>query len=207
MKISYAITVCNEEKEIKQLIDFLLRHKRSEDEICVLVDKPKAGLFLLDVLYKYSSNDHILLKESAFQGNFSEWKNELNRMCKGDYIFNIDADEVPDDSILANISTITASNADLVFIPRVNTVVGITQEHIEKWKWHKNEKGYINFPDYQGRLYKNDSNIKWVGKVHERIEGHLTYTSLPKNDPPYFCLHHVKGIDRQEQQNELYEQL
>ena len=38
MKISYAITVCNEFVEIQNLINFLLKHKRTEDEIIVLYD-------------------------------------------------------------------------------------------------------------------------------------------------------------------------
>ena len=38
MKISYAITVCNEFVEIQKLIPFLLKHKRYEDEIVVLYD-------------------------------------------------------------------------------------------------------------------------------------------------------------------------
>ncbi len=34
MKISYAITVCNENDEAVRLIDFLHKNKRPEDEIC-----------------------------------------------------------------------------------------------------------------------------------------------------------------------------
>jgi hypothetical protein len=38
MKISYAITVCNELEEIKHLVSFLLLHKREEDEVIILED-------------------------------------------------------------------------------------------------------------------------------------------------------------------------
>ena len=41
MKISYAITVCNELEEVKRLINFLLSNKRKEDEIVILVDISK----------------------------------------------------------------------------------------------------------------------------------------------------------------------
>jgi succinylglutamate desuccinylase len=92
MKISYAITVCNELEEISRLLNFLHQHKRTEDEICVLLDKPKSSQELLDELYYWSSKDVITLKESAFQGHFADWKNELTAMCSGDYIFQIDAD-------------------------------------------------------------------------------------------------------------------
>ena len=206
MMISYAITVCNEEKEIKQLLDFLLKHKRQEDEICVLLDKPKANLFLLDMLYKYSSNDHILLKESAFQGDFSEWKNELNRMCKGDYLFNIDADELPDEHLIQYLpDVLKENNVDLIRVPRINTVTGITQEHILKWGWNINDEGYVNFPDYQSRIYRNSPDIKWVGKVHEYISGYKTIAQLPSIF--YYSLYHPKTIEKQEQQNSLYNTL
>jgi len=67
MKISYAITVCNELEEISRLLNFLHQHKRPEDEICVLLDKPKASQQLMDELYYWSSKDVIILKESTFQ--------------------------------------------------------------------------------------------------------------------------------------------
>ena len=157
--ISYAITVCNEEKEIKQLLDFLLKHKRQEDEICVLLDKPKANLFLLDMLYKYSSNDHILLKESAFQGDFSEWKNELNRMCKGDYIVNLDADEIPDEHLIQHLFDILeTNNVDLIRVPRINTVTGITKEHIDRWGWNISKlDGFIREIELDRSQYLNHS--------------------------------------------------
>jgi len=44
MKISYAITVCNELKEITILLNFLLDNRRPEDEIVVLFDKGKVLL-------------------------------------------------------------------------------------------------------------------------------------------------------------------
>ena len=38
MKISYAITVCNEHKEIERLLTFLFEHKRQEDQVVVQMD-------------------------------------------------------------------------------------------------------------------------------------------------------------------------
>ena len=39
MKISYAITVCNEFLEIQRLVNFLLKHKRMQDNIVILYDE------------------------------------------------------------------------------------------------------------------------------------------------------------------------
>jgi hypothetical protein len=206
MKISYAITVCDEIEEIKRLIPFLLEHKREEDEIVVLLDKPKASQELLDTLYVWSSADYITLKESVFQNNFANWKNELNQMCSGDFIMNIDADEIPNEILIHSLPEIIENNDfDICMVPRVNTVENITEEHIKKWGWRVNEHGWINWPDKQWRLYKNTPEIKWEGKVHERLIGFNTYTTLPEDER--FALYHHKTIDRQEKQNEFYGKL
>jgi hypothetical protein len=93
---------------------------------------------------------------------------------------------------------------DLYYVPRINTVDGLTQEHIQKWGWRV-ENGRINYPDYQSRLYRNNSSIRWEGKVHEQIKGFKHYTLLPQIDE--LSLWHHKTIDKQEKQNNYYETL
>jgi len=206
MKISYGITCCNELEEIQRLIPFLHKHKRPEDEICVLLDKPKASPLLLDQLYRYSSANWILLKESAFQNHFADWKNELTQMCSGDFIFQIDADEIPHEYLIKNLHEIISLNdSEVILVPRVNTVEGLTQEHIQKWGWNVNKEGWVNWPDYQWRIYKNDPKIKWINKVHERLDGFTKYGSLPAQEE--FALYHPKDIKRQEKQNNYYNTL
>ena len=205
MKISYAITVCNELEEIKRLIPFLLEYKRPEDEICVLLDKSKASHVLIDELYRYSSANWIILKESTFQGHFADWKNELTRMCSGDYIFQIDADEIPNDNLIENLPAILENNVDVVLVPRVNTVQGITPQHIQAWGWKQNDKGWIQWPDFQWRIYKNDPEVKWKNKLHEVLDGYKTYSNLPEMEE--YALYHPKTIEKQEKQNNFYSKL
>jgi hypothetical protein len=207
MKISYAITVCNELEEIKHLVSFLSQHKRPEDEICVLLDKPKASQELLYNLYIWSSENVILLKESTFQGHFADWKNELTAMCSGDYIFQIDADEYPHPEFIENLPAVLEHNSavELYAVPRVNTVEGLTPEHIQKWKWQVNDDGWVNWPDFQTRIYKNSPDIKWENKVHERLQGHKEFAYLPMSEE--YALFHPKSIDRQEKQNNYYNTL
>jgi hypothetical protein len=207
MKISYAITVCNELEEIKRLISFLHQHKRPEDEICVLLDKPKASPELLYQLSVYSSEGFIILTESEFKGHFADWKNKLTSLCSGDYIFQIDADELPNKYLIESLPEIleTNSEVEVYVVPRVNTVEGLTPEHITKWGWHVNENGWVNWPDYQWRIYKNTPDIKWKNKVHEVIEGYKTMAQLPTYED--LALYHPKTIDRQERQNNYYNTL
>ena len=209
MKISYAITVCDEFLEIQKLLSLLLNNKRQQDEIVVLVDlsKNKPTSELLSYLHELSSENYIKLVEDNFKGHFADWKNLLTKLCNGDYIFQIDADEYPHNSLIENLPAILKSNPDneVYLVPRVNTVDGLTEEHIQKWGWNINEKGYVNWPDYQWRIWKNIPEIKWVNKVHEKLEGFLQYSPLPSQEE--LALYHPKDIKRQEKQNNYYEGL
>lgn len=207
MKISYAITVCNEFVEIQNLIPLLLKNKRREDNIVVLFDKKNGSKSVEDYLRSKSINGEISWHGDIFNNHFADWKNKLTSLCTGDYIFQIDADEYPHDFLIESLPEILNSNPDneVYLTPRVNTVEGLTQEHINKWRWNVDEKGWINFPDYQWRIWKNKPEIKWINKVHERLEGFKTYAPLPAEEQ--LSLFHPKTIERQEKQNNYYDTL
>jgi len=209
MTISYAITVCNELEEIRRLLDLLLSSKRLIDEIVVLMDTTKASDELVSTLrhYEMHNMDHLTVWAAEFQGHFADWKNKLTSYCTGDYIFQIDADEMPCTPIIESLPFILESNPelDVLLVPRVNTVEGLTQEHIQKWGWAVNSEGWVNWPDWQWRIYKNSPDIKWINKVHERLDGFKTYTNLPMEED--YSLYHPKTIERQERQNNYYSTL
>ena len=207
MSISYAITVCNEIVEIQNLIPFLLENKQPEDEIVVLYDSIGGTEPVEEFLRAKSVNAEFSWHKGEFNNHFADWKNKLTSLCSGDYIFQIDADELPHKYLLQYLSKIIEYNPDneVYLIPRVNTVDGLTNEHIQKWGWQVNEKGWVNYPDYQWRLWKNKPEIKWKNKVHEVLEGYKTFSALPAE--PEFSLNHPKSIDRQERQNAYYNTL
>ena len=127
-------------------------------------------------------------------------------MCNGDYIFHLDADEIPNKTLVEQLPDILEANdVDLIWIPRVNTVDGLTEEWIQKWGWKVTEKGWVNYPDYQARVFKNIDEIKWTRRVHEYITGCKTYAHLPPFEE--LSLYHPKTIDKQIKQNEYYEDL
>ena len=206
MKISYSILTHNEDESLQKLLEFLVKHKDEEDEIVILddySDNPKT-IEILDIMtsmHEMKYEQRHLLKDYAGQ------KNHLTRMCSGDYIINIDADELPNKWLIQNIKPILESNPtiDLYWVPRVNTVDGLTQEHVNKWRWQVNEKGWVNFPDYQGRIWRNRPNIMWKNPVHEVLTGYKEHTFLPTEEE--FCFYHPKEIERQEKQNNLYEDI
>lgn len=202
--ISYAITVKNELKEIQELIERLHRYRQDDDEIVVVQDMkendPDVSLYL-------NNESEIKVFGYEFNNNFSEMKNFLTSKCSQPWIFNIDADELPHETLLDNIRDILEQNEDIdaVWVPRVNIVNGITPEHIAKWGWIVNEKGWINWPhDAQCRIYKNSRDIYWDKPVHEQLtgDGIKKISKLP--DIEELSLYHIKDIKRQEQQNSYY---
>ena len=204
MKISYAIPVCNELTEIQRLLGFLIENKRVEDEIIVLYDSNNGSVEVGEYLGKVEG---IRWFPYPFDGHFANMKNRLTSECSGDYIFQIDADEMLSLDGLTLVPQIIENNpiVEVYRVPRINTVIGLTQEHIQKWGWNVNEQEWVNFPDLQWRIYKNDPKIKWKNKVHEVLEGYEMYSELPHNEE--FCLIHEKTIKRQEKQNNYYNTL
>jgi len=208
INVTYAITVCNELKEITKLVDYLQPKIKSEDEILIQYDEDSAT----DAVKQYLaivSQIHKSIKVISFPlaGDFASYKNNLKNHANGIFIFQVDADEIPNEYLVENIHQLLEYNkdVDLFFVPRINTVEGLTDMHVKKWGWKLNEHGWVNFPDYQTRIYRRTSEIEWTGKVHERIIGYNTLSVLPIDEE--YCLYHHKEIERQERQNNYYETL
>jgi len=194
--ISYAITACNEHRELSFLLEVLRNNIRQEDEIVIQLDSNATEEV------RSIAKDYI---EFPLNKDFASFKNNLSKHCTKDYIFQIDADEYPHQYLISNLADILEYNQtiDVLLVPRVNTVSGLTEQHIQKWGWRVDDKGQVNFPDYQWRIWKNNNKIKWINKVHERLSGFEEYSLLPQAEG--YCLFHPKDIARQEKQNGFYE--
>lgn len=210
MKITYGITVNNEIEEIKSLLPSILNNIEKDDEVLVLQDitseEYEVTNYIQGLMPEYEHQIKYL--RSKLNSDFSSFKNTLIENSTGDYLFQIDADEIVSLFLIENLKIILNVNHDIdVFnIPRINRVNGITAEHIKKWGWRRDSIGRINFPDLQMRLFKLNKGIKWVNKVHEVLDGYQSVTTLPY-DVEDFCLYHIKNIDRQERQNNFYSTL
>ena len=205
MQISYAIPVCNEHIELEKLLLFLIKKIDDGDEIVVQCDEGNTTIEVLRVVDKYA--DRVKIIEFPLNGHFSNFKNNLKENCTGDWIFQIDADELPHESLITNLKSLLKLNptTEMFLVPRINTVEGLTQEHINQWRWNVNEKDWVNWPDYQTRIIQNNHKIKWQNKVHEQIIGISTKGALPMEEE--WCLYHPKNIKKQEHQNKFYDTL
>jgi glycosyltransferase involved in cell wall biosynthesis len=196
--ISFAITACNEHIELDRLLKQLTNNIKKGDEIVVQLDIT-ATQEVKDVVSKYKLINYI----HPLNNDFATFKNNLKSICVNEWIFFIDADEHLSDDLLDNVHEILDANkgiVDVISVPRINTVEGLTRDHIDKWRWFVDENGYVNYPDYQTRICANKDSIVWVNKVHERLTGWKTTANLPYG----YDLIHPKTIERQERQNNYY---
>jgi glycosyltransferase involved in cell wall biosynthesis len=202
MRISYAIPVCNEHEELNRLLTLLVENKRDEDEIVVQADLGNTTQEVYEIVKKFINK--IRLIEFPLKGNFGAFKNNLKSNCSGEWIMQIDADETFSPEFIQNLHLFLQQNpyTEVFLLARINTVEGLTEQHIKTWKWNVNEKGWVNFPDWQPRILQNSKKINWVNKVHEVLTGHTTYGFFPTEET--YCILHHKDIKRQERQNTLY---
>ncbi len=224
IKISYAITVCNEHDELDNLLGQLQKVYGPTDQIVIQMDAGKVTAEVESVIEKYGSRfrcEYIYYKH-AFSGDFAEFKNELASHCNKDYIFQIDADELLGRNLLEFTRAVIEANSsiDMFVAPRLNLLRHYTdlnelKAYAESQNWILRETSFslereletlsINFPDYQTRIYRNVPEIRWKNKVHEKLDGVREYTFLP--DVEDWCLIHVKSMEKQKKQNLFYESL
>jgi len=205
MKISYLITVHNEGEYLEGLLSSLiLPTSLSGDEI-VILDDYSTDPVTIDILTNAVTNHtHVSVHQHNLNGDFAAHKNAGNALCKGEFIFQLDADELPPGELIRHIhSIVTDSKADMIAVPRINIVDGLTPNDINRWGWTVDHRNWVMFPDYQTRIYRNDPRIKWSGTVHERIVGYNTLSQLPATE--LWSIVHHKDITRQREQNQLYE--
>jgi hypothetical protein len=178
------------------------KYPKCVDEIVVVYDQNRVTEQVIKVLDTYK--DKISAYPFDFKENFLENKNYMNSKCTGDYIFQIDADEIPNEYLVQVLKPILEQNPiDLLVTPRKNLVEGLTPEHIKKWRWIVSEEGWVNWPDNQKRIYKNDPKIQWTGhQVHGMVTGYDKFAVLPLQEK--YSITHNKTIDRQESQNNRY---
>jgi intracellular sulfur oxidation DsrE/DsrF family protein len=208
MKISYGITTWIEHEELKNLINYLNERIDEEDEIVIVYDQNRVTPEVMSVMESFKRENYHF-HPFNFQQNFLENKNYLGSKCTGEYIFQIDSDELPQENLLQNVKAILTSNpsVDVFLVPRINVVQGLTQEHVKQWGWNVNEKGWVNFPDPQKRIYRNSPEIQWRDpegqpQVHGMVTGYKTIAQLPFEEE--WSLIHTKSIQKQEYQNKTY---
>ena len=209
--ISFFVTAYNEYEDLKRLLAQLTQVMSYTDELVIQLDN-KATVEVITLVDEFieKNKDNFEIKKCHFDlnGDFASFKNNGKSYCTKEWIFQIDSDETLSETFCNILHQVLESNdeIDLISVPRINIVKGLEQSDVIKWGWRLNNQGWVNFPDFQNRIFRNKPEIKWENKVHEKIVGWKTYAELPCEDDSY-ALYHIKDIDRQRMQNEFYSTL
>jgi len=201
--ITYGITVADEFFEFKRLINSLEPYILPDEEIVILADQNKVTKEIED----FCELCGLKVNYFDFQKDFSEFKNALFELSTKRYLMQIDADEQIPPSLLHALRTVGQQRPeiDLLWIPRINVVRGATEEHIKKYNWTINQMGWEGFPDFQSRFVSTKGHVKWRNKVHEVLVGANNQARLSNSPIEHFCILHVKDINKQELQYNLYD--
>lgn len=181
--ICYAVTASDEEEELSLLLNQLSRYVRAEDEILLLLDSSSVTSQVKAVVDSYRDKIDTLI-ESPLEQDFARFKNHIIAHTEKDYIFQIDADELLSPYLIENLPSYLWANADVEMfrIARINLLIDDDKPLIT---WHElssvKEEDYINFPDYQYRIFKNKTQVRWIRSLHEILSGYKTYSYLPKD--------------------------
>jgi hypothetical protein len=203
MRVTYTIQVCNESRELYSLLNFLLKVKDSEDNIQVVVDSLHKTDKVQRVLYHFKES--ISVYERPFD-NFHENSEFHTSKATGDYIFGIDADEMPQEALIKGLKkAIKETDADVIWIPRINIHPGMTSEFIKNMGFNVNENGWLNWPDFQGRIWKNTPEIYWTDELHTKLTGYKKPIGV--GAVPQLALWHIKSMEKQESRWEDFKDL
>ena len=210
MKLSYLVTVHNETDTLVRLLERLVNQRVDGDEIVILNDFSD-DTKTEEILLKVSEVKNVFIHKHALNNNYGAHKNFGTEQCSGEWIFQIDADELPSETLIFNVREIisTNKNVELIYVPRINDYKGVTLEIAQPWGWRLtpspscNSRLVVNWPDYQSRIYKKDyPRIYWDRKLHEKITGHKEYAFLPADED--LALYHDKTIEKQLRTNLRY---
>ena len=161
--ISFAICVSEETESFIELVDFVNLHKKEKDEIVVISDFSKCERIKEHLETKV---DKYIYRKLLY--DFASHKNIFFSICNGDYIFNLDSDELPSETLIKEVhSIILKHQCDLFWLPRLNYFDGVDEKTAKHYGWSidKDKNNAINFPDYQGRIYKNNNKLRWNKKT------------------------------------------
>lgn len=169
MSITYAITINDELNSVKRLMHTLFECKEKDSEIiavhCYSQTEDMANPTHIEIK-DYLLNNTDTYCDYKFDNNVADLKNYIISLSTKDYIFLLDADEYLTTQTLALWNNVIKNEPqyDVFWTPRVNIVEDLTKNDIEKLGLKVNEKNWINWPDNQPRIFKNNGKVKWTMK-------------------------------------------
>lgn len=129
-------------------------------------------------------------------GDFAAQRNFGASLCRGRWVFELDADEIPSVPLLCGLRQISAdadgAGVDCIGVARLNF-------HDHLLQPGPGHRGL----DFQYRLHR--SHCRWHGAVHEELTGYMARVELAIGDGHF--IQHIKSAPRHAERNAMYERL
>lgn len=223
MSICYYLPIKDELEYIQKSIPNILKHMGEGDELLISLDIIKTPQSVRDYLSTYKDEygegwfreeegyPHIKVVEFEWCDDFSELKNLPFTHSEKEWIFQLDADENLPPTLLKSLrgflEDMREQGFDSVLVPRINTYTDL-DDHPNFLADNyllgvTNEKGWVHWPEHQLRIYRNLNYVRWMGDIHESIQGvRQTYMIHPDES---FAIIHEKTIVKQEESDKYYQ--
>lgn len=198
VKFSFGIMTHNETDCLKVLLNFLVAHRKEGDEI-VLVDDYSTNEKTLEILKSFEGVKDLHQYKRKLDMNFAAQRNFLKSKCSGNYCVFLDPDECPTEFLMSQLTNIVASGADSYGIPRINLI-----EEINESDRRINAKGYVSWPDYQERIFKNISELYYVKNIHEYLTSSRPKKRVNVPEDERYAIVHSKHIETWDNAHQFY---
>lgn len=203
-RLSYAILLYQEKETFQKLMNQLYRIPHSF-EVRVVLDGDRPEMLELLEYYK-KAHPNFYYERRSLNKNFSAQRNFIAAHCQGDYIVRIDADELMPEEILQNIdlylNKFDQEEYDAIWMPRINFSGAISPELIARDRLKINDKGWVNWPDMQLKIYRNSPSLSWINTVHERLVGSKKEYHFPQEEK--YAIWHDKPAEALKASNAYY---
>lgn len=198
--ISWAITVCNELDEITKLCNYLHPQIHEDDEILIQYDSNNVTPEVLDFIKIFDQlHENVNIVGFPLNEDFGKFKSNLREHATKEFIFQLDADEIPHKYLIQGLPQILEGNdTDVFFVPRINTVEGITEEHVNKWGW-KVQK--FESQENTKELDPNSDEYKYLDKLDYIIS---EIDPKDKNGKEHSVKYHQPVINFPDYQTRIY---
>tara|TARA_R100000005_G_C4996397_1_gene203237 strand:- start:1162 stop:1785 length:624 start_codon:yes stop_codon:yes gene_type:complete len=192
----------NENESLQKLLEQITKFKAPQDKIYVVRDKNGTNSKTKYIIESYKAA--IIAYERPVDRAIHDQKNWLAKQSNTDYLFYLDADELLDERFYMIVHQLVEENdVDVFFLPRTNIVLGLTEQYRASRGWKLDEKGRVNWPDVQDRLFRNKKGIHFNPIPHGRLIGHDTFSMLPEEE--LYAIYHEKSMEKQKSDNEWHD--
>jgi glycosyltransferase involved in cell wall biosynthesis len=202
-RISIALLIHNETTQFRWLMEALAPAFPLIEEIVVVDDFSDDAC--VAAVRSYEGRTPLRFFQRSLNRDFAQQRNYMKSLCRGDYIFYLDPDELPSDDVVRGLPKICRQMADADIdactLPRVNILYPSDELQHPRSLDLSNPAYKVHWED-QFRLLRNSPALYWTMPLNEYLTGMRRCYRFPR--AMRYALLHPKTVTRGQSQLEFY---